>query len=74
MTRATLDVLVLVVLTAGAVALLLKLFWPKAAHGPDAADNWEQHNDLRTPSLEKAPEADNTAVDAAVAVQDMGIH
>jgi hypothetical protein len=74
MTRGIIDLAILALAAIAAVALMLKLFWPKAAHGPDAADNWEQHNELRAPSLENAAQAGDTAVDAAVAVQDMGIH
>jgi hypothetical protein len=54
MTRSTLDIALLVVLTVGAVALLLKLFWPKAAHVPDASDNWAQHNEEAMPSVKGA--------------------
>lgn len=56
-----------------AVTLVGRLFWPAAdvEPGPDA--NWEQRNDERTPSLETAPGAGNTEVDAAVAAQELGI-
>jgi hypothetical protein len=54
MTRAAVDLVILSLLCVAAVALMLKLFWPKARHPTDASDNWAQHNELRSPSLEKA--------------------
>lgn len=73
MTRSVVEIVLLVLLAAGAAELLLKLFWPRPSHAPDASDIWAQHNELRSPSLEKAAEAGETGVDAALAVQDMGI-
>lgn len=55
------------------IILLAKFFWPARTLEPDEADNWEQRNDLRRPSLEHPPEANDTAVDAAVASQILGI-
>ena len=66
--------LLIVVLGGVAVAALAaRLLWPTARPEPGPETNWEQHNDTRMPSLENAPQAGDTAVDAAVAVQDMGI-
>ena len=66
--------LLIVVLGAIAVAALAaRLFWPTARREPGPDTNWEQHNDTRMPSLENAPKAGDTAVDAAVAAQDMGL-
>ena len=62
------------VLCIGAVALVLRLFRPRPAPPVDQSDPWAQHNELRMPSLEEAPQAGDTEVDAAVAVQDLGIH
>jgi FtsZ-interacting cell division protein ZipA len=67
--------LLIVVLGAIAVAALTaRLFWPSPRREPRPETNWEQHNDTRMPSLENAPKAGDTAVDAAVAVQDIGLH
>ncbi len=60
-------------LCAAAILLLAKFFWPARTSEPDETDNWEQRNDLRTTSLEHPPEARDTAVDAAVASQILGI-
>jgi hypothetical protein len=66
--------LLFVVLAAITVAAVVaRLFWPVARPEPIGETNWEQHNELQMPSLEKAPQAGDTAVDAAVAVQDMGL-
>jgi hypothetical protein len=67
------ELAVLGLIVAGFVALLLKLFWPKREGAADANDPWAQHNDSAMPSLEKAPEAGDTAVDTAVAAQDLGL-
>jgi hypothetical protein len=56
-----------------AVTLVGRLFWPAVQAEPGPDTNWEQHNDERMPSLENAPAAGNTEVDAAVAAQDLGI-
>lgn len=72
MTRATLDITMLVVLSAGIVGLLLKLFWPSTAHEPGEADNWAQHNEQRTPSLENSAEARDNSIDVAVFSQIVG--
>jgi hypothetical protein len=72
MTRGTIDLIILALAGAAAVALMLKLFWPKAAQEPGASDNWAQHNEARSPSLEKAPEAGDTEIDAAVLFQIVG--
>jgi len=66
--------LLIVVLAAIAVAALVaRLFWPVARSEPRGETNWKQPNELQMPSLEKTPQAGDTAVDAAVAVQDMGL-
>jgi hypothetical protein len=57
---------------AAAIALLAKLFWPARTPEPDQTDNWAQRNDLRSPSLEHLPEANDTSVDAAIASQILG--
>jgi nucleoside permease NupC len=69
-----LGVILIAALCLGAAVLVYKLFWPNRAVAPDADDSWAQHNEQRTPSLERAAGAADNAVDAAVAVQDMGIH
>lgn len=66
-------IIALGLLCSGAVALVVRLFWPRPTHEPDAADDWAQRNDLRVPSLEHPPEAQDTALDAAVASQIIGI-
>jgi hypothetical protein len=55
------------------LAVVARLFWSPARPeaGPD--DNWQQHNELRMPSLEAAPDPGHTEVDAAVAAQELGI-
>jgi hypothetical protein len=63
---------VLAVIALGGGALALKLFWPARAAEPAESDPWAQHNESRMPSLERAPEARGTSVDAAVAAQVMG--
>jgi hypothetical protein len=55
----------------GAVALVFRLFWPKPVAVAEG-DPWAQHNELRSPSLERAPEAADNAVDAAIAAQITG--
>ena len=70
--RGILGLTFLALLTAWVVALFLKLFWPKAAQEPNASDNWAQHNETRSPSLEKVPEAGDTEIDAAVLFQIVG--
>jgi hypothetical protein len=55
-----------------AVTLVGRLFWPAARVDPGPDTNWEQHNDERMPSLEHAPGAGNTELDAAVAAQELG--
>jgi hypothetical protein len=69
----TLAILLAAALCLGAVALVYKLFWPARQREADACDPWAQHNEVRTPSLEKAAGAPDNAVDIAVAAQDMGI-
>ena len=64
--------IVLAALIGLALLLVGKLFWPARGSAPDADDPWAQHNERRTPSLEHAPEAGSTEVDAAVAAQIMG--
>ncbi|HSQ98786.1 MAG TPA: hypothetical protein VLM36_02605 [Sphingomicrobium sp.] len=54
------------------IVLLAKFFWPARTREPDETDNWQQRNDLRAPSLEHMPEANDTAVDAAIASQILG--
>lgn len=61
------------ILCVATIVLLAKFFWPARTHDPDEANNWEQRNDLRAPSLERLPEATDTSVDAAVASQILGI-
>jgi hypothetical protein len=69
----TAALLVAGVLCVGAILLVYKLFWPRSSSAPDADDPWAQHNERRMPSLERAPEARDNAIDAAVGAQDMGI-
>ena len=64
--------IVLAGLIGFALLLVSKLFWPARRAAADADDPWAQHNERRTPSLEHAPEAGSTEVDAAVAAQIMG--
>jgi hypothetical protein len=73
MSALIIELAVLGVIVAGFVALLLKLLWPKRQESADAGDPWAQHNESAMPSLENAPEAGDTAVDAAVAAQDLGL-
>jgi hypothetical protein len=56
-----------------AVTLIGRLFWPAAQTNPGSDTNWEQHNEQRMPSLETAPEAGHTEVDAAIAAQINGV-
>jgi len=41
----------------GVVGLVVRLFWPDKDPEPNESDNWAQHNELRTPSLETNEEA-----------------
>ena len=72
MTRGTIDLLILALAGVAAVALMLKLFCPKAAQEPGASDNWAQHNDLRLPSLENSAESRDSSIDVAVLSQIVG--
>ena len=72
MTRGIIDLVILALAGVAAVALMLKLFWPKAAQEPSASDNWAQHNDLRSPSLENSAESRDNSIDAAVLSQIVG--
>ena len=65
--------LILIDLVEAVVAVVAKLFWPAAAQPADADDPWAQRNDLRMASLENAPEAGHTEVDAAIAAQINGV-
>jgi hypothetical protein len=71
MTRGIIDLTILA-LAIAAVALMLKLFWPKAAQEPGASDNWSQHNELRSPSLENSAESRDNSIDTAVLSQIVG--
>ena len=72
MTRGTIDLIILALAGVAAVALMLKLFWPKSAQEPGASDNWAQHNDLRLPSLENSAESRDNSIDVAVLSQIVG--
>lgn len=69
----TLALVVVALVLLAALTLVGRLFWPTAQVEPGSDTNWEQHNDERMPSLENAPAAGDTEVDAAVAAEDMGI-
>jgi hypothetical protein len=69
----TLALVVVALIVLVAVTLVGRLFWPAAQAEPGPDTNWEQNNDERMPSLEHAPAAGNTEVDAAVAAQELGI-
>jgi hypothetical protein len=56
-----------------ALTLVGRLFWPAADAEPGPETNWQQHNDERMPSLEAAPKAGHTEVDAAIAAQINGV-
>jgi hypothetical protein len=68
-----LDLLIVALGAIAVAAVVARMFWPVARPQPSAETNWEQHNELQMPSIEKTPQAGDTAVDAAVAVQDMGL-
>ena len=70
--RGVLGLIFLVLLTAGVVALFLRLFWPKAGKEPGVSDNWAQHNELRSPSLENSAESRDNSIDTAVLSQIVG--
>ena len=72
MSRGIVDLIVLALAGLAAVALMLKLFWPKATQEPGASDNWAQHNELRSPSLETSAESRDNSIDAAVLSQIVG--
>ncbi|HEX5238499.1 MAG TPA: hypothetical protein VFW39_08560 [Sphingomicrobium sp.] len=69
----TLALIVVALVLFVAVTLVGRLFWPAADSEPGPDDNWEQRNEERMPSLETAPEAGHTEVDAAVAAQELGV-
>ena len=60
------------VLALGGAGLAMKLFWPAHSSANGQGDPWAQRNDERMPSLEKAPQAGDTSVDAAIAAQIVG--
>lgn len=66
------ELTVLGIIVAGFAVLLFKLFWPKPEEATGGDDQWAQHNDSAMPSLEKAPGARDTSVDAAIAAQIVG--
>ena len=72
MSRGIIDLAVLALAGIGAVALMLKLFWPKPAREPGASDNWAQHNELRSPSLENSAESWDNSIDVAILSQIVG--
>ena len=69
----TLALIVVALVLFVAVTLVGRLFWPAAEPEPGPDTNWEQHNDERMPSLETAPEAGHTEIDAAIAAQINGV-
>ena len=69
MVSASLGLVILSLICAVAAFMTLGLFWPSTRRDPGPRDNWEQRNDLRTPSLEQPPEAQDLSVQAAVAAQ-----
>jgi hypothetical protein len=69
---ATASMLLILCLCLAAILLVWKLFWPHRSSALDANDPWAQHNEQRTPSLESAPAAGATEVDAAVAAEMTG--
>lgn len=72
MTHALAAVAVLGLICVAAMVLPYRLFWRQSPQDVGEAGNWAQRNDLRTPSLEQPPEAQDNAVDAAVASQILG--
>lgn len=72
MSRGMVDLIILALAGIAAVALMLRLFWPKAGQVPDASDNWSQHNELRSPSLENSAESRDNSIDTAVLSQIVG--
>ena len=72
MSRGIIDLAVLALAGIAAVALMLKLFWPKAAQEPGASDNWAQRNELRSPSLESSAESRDNSIDVAILSQIVG--
>ena len=69
----TLALVVIALVMFVAVTLIGRLFWPAAEAEPGPDSNWDQRNDERMPSLENAPEAGHTEVDAAIAAQINGV-
>jgi hypothetical protein len=72
MNRGMVDLISLALAGIAAVALMLKLFWPKGGQVPDASDNWSQHNELRSPSFENSGQSRDNSIDAAVLSQIVG--
>jgi len=72
MSRGIVVLAILALAGLAAVALMLKLFWPKPANEPGASDNWSQHNELRSPSLENSAESRDNSIDTAVLSQIVG--
>ena len=72
MSRGIVDLIVLALSGVAAVALMLKLFWPKAVQEAGASDNWSQHNELRSPSLESSAESRDNSIDVAILSQIVG--
>ena len=69
MITAYLGLAVILLICAVAAIVTLELFWPAGGRDPGPNDNWEQRNDLRRPSLEQPPEAQDLSVQAAIAAQ-----
>lgn len=72
MSRGIIDLVILALAAVAAVALMLKLFWPTAAKEPGASDNWSQHNELRSPSLENSAQSRDNSIETAVLSQIVG--